>query len=230
METTLHRQLKCQYASSEADVEVAVGDFRVDAVRDGELVEVQFASLSAIRRKAERLLQRHRLRIVKPVIHRTRIIRLDRAGGKQQSRRLSPKRGSILDVFDDLIYFTRVFPHPSLTLEILLVDVEEMRVPRRRSRRWHPDHRVTDVRLDAIERQFEAQSAGQLLDLLHWANRPDTFTTADLAVAIDRPRWFAQKVAYVLRKVGAIEQLRRTRAGIVYRAGTDALPAFAAAA
>ena len=33
----------------------------------------------------------------------------------------------------------------------------------------------------------------------------DATDTADLAAAIDRPRWTAQQIAYVLRKTGAID-------------------------
>ncbi len=42
-------------------------------------------------------------------------------------KRLSPKRGTILDLFDDLVHFMRVFPHKRLTLEVPLVDIEEWR-------------------------------------------------------------------------------------------------------
>ena len=48
METTLHRQLKELYADDPEQREVAVDGYRIDAVREDELVEVQSASLSAI--------------------------------------------------------------------------------------------------------------------------------------------------------------------------------------
>ena len=49
METTLHRQLKQSYASSDGETEVTLGSFRIDAIRDDELIEIQCASLSALR-------------------------------------------------------------------------------------------------------------------------------------------------------------------------------------
>ena len=73
METSLHRQLKRRYAGDDDSMEVVVGSYRIDAVRDGELIEVQCASLAAIRAKCQDLLQRHALRVVKPVVLRTRI-------------------------------------------------------------------------------------------------------------------------------------------------------------
>lgn len=218
METSLHRQLKHRYASQEADTEVVVGKYRVDAVRGDELVEIQCASLAAIRGKAEQLLRRHRLRVVKPIVVKRRIRRLTRAGGKVRSQRMSPKRGGIVDMFDDLIYFTRVFPHPNLTLEVPLVQVTETRVPRQRRRRWHRDYRVEDVELEAVLGSGEFSQAADLLDAINSPALGEGFNTAELAVAIDRPRWFAQKVAYVLRHTGAIEARARKRTGIVYSA------------
>jgi hypothetical protein len=218
METSLHRQLKQNYARCEADIEVAIGRYRVDAIRDDELIEIQCASLSALRDKSRQLLRRHRLRIVKPVIVRTRIRRLDRVDGQVLSRRMSPKRGAIVDVFDDLIYFTRLFPHPNLTIEVVSVEVEQTRVPnRKRRRRWHPDYRVQELTLERVVGQVEFREPRDLLSVIPWPDGPASFNTAELATLIDRPRWFAQKVAYVLRKTGAIEAQMRNRSGVQYQ-------------
>ena len=61
-----------------------------------------------------------------------------RRGGKIVCRaRRSPKRGKLFDLFHELVYFTKVFPHPRLTIEAVLVDVEEHRYPGHgRRRRW----------------------------------------------------------------------------------------------
>ncbi len=218
METSLHQQLKRCYADDDANTEVVMGRYRIDAVRDQELIEIQCASLSAIRDKCRNLLQRHQLRVVKPVIARTRIVKMNKAGGPILSRRMSPKRGSVLDVFDELIYFTRVFPHPNLTIEVPLIDVQQYRIPaKKRRRRWHKDYRVHDVQLEKISQHYELRCASDLLGLISWPAGSANINTADLAVAIDRPRWVAQKIAYVLRKTGAIQTAGRNRSGIVYQ-------------
>ena len=217
METSLHQQLKRCYAVDDASTEVVLGRYRIDAIRDEELIEIQCASLSAIRQKCQDLLKRHRVRVVKPVIVRTRIAKVKRLGGKVVSRRMSPKRGTVLDVFDELIYFTRVFPDPNLTIEIPLVEVEQVRAPSRRRYRWRKDYKVQDVRLEAIAGQYELTEAVDLFKLIGWDSPPEQFNTADLAEAIDRPRWFAQKIAYVLRQTGAIDAVTRKRTGVIYR-------------
>ncbi len=217
METSLHQQLKKCYAGDAANTEVAVGRYRIDAVRDEELIEIQCASLSAIRDKCSRLLDRHRLRVVKPVIARTRIVKIKQAGGPVVSRRMSPKRGSVLDVFEDLIYFTRVFPHPNLTIEVPMVEVEQFRLPSKKGRRRRKEFKVHDVALASIASGHELRTPSDLLALIEWSSENDTFNTADLASQIDRPRWIAQKIAYVLRKTGAIEASGRNRSGVIYR-------------
>ena len=222
METTLHQQLKRFYADSEENTEVTMGSYRIDAVRGSELIEIQFASLSALRSKAKTLLERHQLRIVKPVVARTRIAKVKRKGGSIVSQRMSPKRGNILNVFEDLIYFTRVFPHPNLTLEVPLVCVQEIRGPnsKKRRRRWHKPYKVHDVKLESIESTIEFQEPSDLLNVIPWDGGvcPETFNTDDLAQIIDRPRWVAQQIAYVMKNTGAIQSVTRKRSGIIYQA------------
>ncbi len=221
METTLHRQLKHAYAGTGDETEVQVGSFRIDAIRDDELIEIQCASLSALRSKAKRLLGRHSLRIVKPIFHRTRITRLAEPDGKILSRRMSPKRGHVVDVFDELIYLTQVFPHPNLTIEVVLVDVEQFRVPAekpKRRRRWQKDYTIHDVKLEAILDHFEFHEPSDLLRIIDWPGGIESITTETIAKATERPRWVAQKIAYVLKHVGAIHATGRTRQGIHYAA------------
>ena len=135
------------------------------------------------------------------------------------SRRLSPKRGQTLDVFDDLIYFTRVFPNDNLVLELAHLHVEQTRIPcRSHRRRWRKDYRVQDVALERIESTLELRSAADLFDLVGLDRDTDSFTSEDIARVTQRPRWFAQKIAYVLKHTQAIEAIGRSRTGILYRA------------
>lgn len=219
METSLHQQLKLHYAPDASQTEVVLGRYRIDAVRDDELIEVQCASLSAIKTKINTLLDRHTVRVVKPIILRTRIAKKKSPKGEITSRRMSPKRGDPLDVFEDLIYFTSVFPHDNLILELALIHVQQIRIPSRRyRRRWQKDYQVADVQLEQIESTVELRSAADLRSLVGIDPKADSFTTEDIASVTGRPRWFAQKIAYVLKHTKAIEPIGRTRAGIIYRA------------
>jgi hypothetical protein len=218
VETTLHRQLKALYAGPEARVEERVAGFRIDAVRAGKLVEVQHGSLGAIRDKIAQLLRSHAVLVVKPLIVRKTLVKLNKRGGKEVSRRLSPKQGSLLSLFDELVYFTRVFPHENLTLETPLVEIEERRYPGHgRRRRWRQgDHVVEDQRLLAVQSVHRFRTTGDLLALLP-ADLPAAFHTGQLAERLSVQRWIAQRIAYCLRMTGAAEVCGKERNALVYR-------------
>jgi hypothetical protein len=206
METTLHRQLKALYAGAGARVEQRLDGFayRIDAVRGEELVEIQHGSLAAIRDKIGRLLERHRVLVVKPLIVRKTLVSLSRRGGKELSRKQSPKRGSVLDVFEDLVYFTRVFPHENLTLETPLVEIEERRYPGHgKRRRWRArDYQVEDQRLLAVTGVERFAVSCDLWRILP-SGLAEPFHSGQLAAALCVRRWAAQRIAYCLRKTGA---------------------------
>jgi hypothetical protein len=218
METSLHRQLKALYAGPEARIEERLEGFRIDAVRAGQLVEIQHGSLGAIRDKIASLLESHAVLVVKPLVVRKTLIKLTKRGGRELSRRLSPKQGSLLSLFDELVYFTRVFPHENLTLETPLVEIEERRYPGHgRRRRWRQnDHVVEDQRLVAVQSVHRFQTTGDLLALLP-AGLPKRFHTGQLAELMGVRRFFAQRIAYCLRQTGAAQVCGKAGNAIVYR-------------
>ena len=56
--------LKDAYASGTAEIEVPLGDYRIDVVQPGLLVEIQHGSLSAIRDKIQILCKDHKVLVV----------------------------------------------------------------------------------------------------------------------------------------------------------------------
>jgi hypothetical protein len=221
METSLHRQLKACYALADAPrTEVKLGAYRIDAVRDdATLVEVQHGSLAAIRDKIAALLEKkHRVLVVKPIIAAKTIVKLDAPEGEVISRRLSPKRGTMLDLFHELVYFTRVFPHRRLTLEVPLVEVEERRYPGHgRRRRWRKnDFVVEDQRLVRVLEERSFRTTADLWSLLP-DGLPTPFHTGHLAEATGSARWIAQRVAYCLVKTGATREVGKTGNARLYK-------------
>lgn len=208
METSLHRELKTLYADRHARFEVPVGKYRVDVVSGRRLVEIQHGGLAAIRDKVRKLLEDHRVLVVKPIVVRKLLVKQSAKGGKVTGRRLSPKRGRLLDLFDELVHFTRVFPHRRLTLEVPLVDVEEWRYPGHgRRRRWRKnDHQVEDQKLVSVRETHRLRTSSDLLGLID-CPLPSPFHTGHLAESLEVERWIAQRIAYCCCRAGAIRQV-----------------------
>lgn len=216
METTLHKQLKAVYTSDPQSREVVVDGYRIDAIVRGELIEVQQAGLSQIRDKVRDLLRSHRVRVVKPLAARKVLVKRQRRGGTIESTRLSPKRATMLDVFEELVHFCTVFPHPRLAFEILLTEQEEHRVSVRK-RRWRDKgYRVEDRHLVAVVDRLTLRTRADLRKLLP-AELPQLFSTAHIAQQAGIPRGLAQKIAYCLRTTGAAQLAGKSGNTLLYR-------------
>lgn len=219
MESTLHRRLKARFGPDLGGrSEVVVDGYRIDAVGpDGVLVEVQTGHLGPLRDKLRRLLEGHRVRVVKPVALRTRVVRRKSLDGPDLSARFSPKRGRISEVFDDIVGLAGVFPHENLAIEVLAVEVEEIRLPRRR---W-PGYVVADRRLlDVFSPSIALVEPADLWRLLP-AMPEGRFSTLDLAERLACSREAAQRVAYVLRRAGAAEVVGKAGNRRLYLACND---------
>jgi len=217
METSLHRALKTLYGGDGARFEVPFGRYRIDVVAEGRLIEIQHGSLAAIRDKVRILVKDHPVVVVKPIVVRKILVKQAAKEGKIVGRRVSPKKGSVLDLFDDLVHFTRVFPHRHLTIEVPLVEVEEWRYPGHgRRRRWRArDHQVEDQKLATVTRMHRFRRAADLADLIS-CPLPCPFHTGHLAEGLKVPRWVAQKIAYCCREVGTTRQVGKQGNTLLY--------------
>jgi hypothetical protein len=206
VERSLHRQLKERYGSMLGGrSEVVLGRFRVDAIApDGRLIEVQSGPLGLLRGKLERLLPTREVVVVRPIVVARRLIRRDRPEGPDLDARRSPKRGAMLDAFDELVALARIFPHAHLGIDLLGVEVDEVRVPRRR----RPGYLVVDRSLREVRETVRLRESADLWSLLP-VDLPGRFHTRDLADRLGRPLAFAQRVAYCLRLGGAVEVVEK---------------------
>ncbi len=214
-EKPLHAALKEWYRRDGDRVEAPVDGFVADLLRDGLLIEIQTRGFSAMRRKFDRLLDAHRIRLVHPVAAQKWIVKLDDAGDVV-SRRRSPKRGIAADVCEELVSFPSLLSHPHFTLEIALVEEEEIRRPNRAeglATRW-------------VRRRGTATGHGDGHDRAERARRPPDAAARPTPRPVHhgRPgrragptRHLAQEVAYCLRVSGAAETIGRDKRGYLYR-------------
>ncbi len=215
-EKPLHASLKRWYARPGDGVEVPVDGFVIDLVRDDLLIEVQTRGFSSMKEKVIALLGLgHDIRIVHPIPVDKWIVKVD-ADGTVLSRRQSPRHGSPIDIFAELVSFPDLLADAHLEVEVLLTIEEEYRrfTPGRSRRRrgWTViERRLIEV-LETVLLRHTADLSGLLPDDLL-----ETFTTADLAEKLGRPRRAAQQMAYCLRKAGAIVVVGKHGNAIEYR-------------
>jgi len=219
MATQLHQQLKHHFVSDESRHEVTVDGYRIDAIdSNGRLIEVQCASLAAIRDKVRNLVQNHQVIVVKPLAARKKITRLHRRGGEVLSSRFSPVRESVAHLFQELVHFA-VFPHPRLQLHLLLTEQEEIRVPPSARSSWRKKYSVAERSLTLVQEELRLRTAADLWRALK-IRVPAEFTTADMVQTGELPRWLAQKAAWCFRRMNYFEVAGKQGNSIVYRIPT----------
>jgi hypothetical protein len=208
-EGSLHAALKADYSRPGDEFEVPLDGFVIDIRREDLLIEIQTRSFAAMGNKLDHLLADHRILLVHPVAAETY---LEKPGAKP---RKSPKRGSVYDMFEELVSIPTLLDHPNLALEIALVSVTKTQVPDARLRRGRGGFRTTDRVLRHVIERHRFDHTADLMALVP-DGLPPEFTTADLATHAGVSRDVAQRMAYCLRRLGLFREQGRTKAGIRY--------------
>lgn len=214
-EKPLHASLKQWYARPGDRFEVAIDGFVIDIVRDDLLIEIQTGSFASIKSKLTRLVQSRQVRLIYPIVFERWIVRSTTARRGPVVRRKSPKRGRVEDLFAELVSIPHLLSHRNFSLEVLLIREEETRRYGGR-RHWRRRGWVIEARrlLEVLERRLFKESAdwrGLLPEGL------ESFTTGDLATAMDTRRDLAQKLAYCLHKGNVIELIGKQGRANLYR-------------
>jgi hypothetical protein len=216
-EGALHAALKSWYRRPGDLLEQRVDGYVIDIVRGETLIEIQTAGFAPLRRKLDRLLDRHRVRLVATVPLTRRIVRLS-LGGEVLSTRRSPRRGRPVDVFARLVSLPGLLAHPRFELELLLTHEEE----HRRHEAGRAYHRrgwvVVGRSLISVERTLPLSTPEDAAALLPPV--PDVFDTAELAAAERCTRRLAQQMTYCLRAMGTLESHGRRGRAVLYRRAT----------
>lgn len=215
-EKSLHAALKNWLFQPGDQHEVRVDGFVIDIVRGNDLIEIQTRHLGAMKHKLAKLLPHHPIQLVHPIAAEKWIVR-QTAGGQPISRRKSPKRGQLIDIFAELVRIPHLLSQPNLTITILLTQQEEIwrddGQGSWRRKRWSVyDHRLLDV-VD----QHSFESANDWLSLLP-QELPQPFTNRDLAATLKCHANLAQKTTYTLRHAGLIEVVGKQGNALLYKA------------
>jgi hypothetical protein len=215
-EKSLHAALKQWYAQPGDQVEVKVDGYLIDLVRDGELIEIQTQRLGALRRKLNALLEHHPVRLVYPIAQEKWIVRKSGSGKKVLGRRKSPKIGRLADLFEELVSIPELINHPNLTLEIALIQEEEIRHAdghgswRRKGQSIH-DHRLIQV--------LETVTFVKKEDFLRFlpSDLEQPFTNQSLTDRLRVSIHATRRMTYCLKKMGVIQQVGKNGNQLLFR-------------
>ena len=123
-EKSVHAGIKDWLGRADDQFEVTIDGYVIDIVRGQQLVEIQTANFTALKRKLAALLKTHPVHLVYPIAQEKWIVR-QTAVGEAISRRKSPKRGRPLDIFKELVRIPHLLAEPNLTIGILLTQQED---------------------------------------------------------------------------------------------------------
>jgi hypothetical protein len=219
-QTSLHESIKQLYSKPGDKLEVWVDDYLIDIVRDKLLIEVQTGNFSSIKRKIRDLIRTHVVRIVHPVVVNKWIIRLD-THGEKISRRKSPRKGRLEDMFLELVYMPNIWRSPNLSLEVLLIDAEEVLIDDGKGSWRRKYWSVQDKRLVTISEREVFRRPTDFLGLLS-NNLPNKFTTNHIAQTFGIKLNIARKMAYTLRKMEVIEDIGKRGRATLYTKSKNA--------
>ncbi|WP_455382024.1 hypothetical protein [Salinispira pacifica] len=214
-ESSLHAAMKSYLARPLDRFEERVGSHVIDIVRDNCLIEVQTASFAKLKPKLAALLALHPVRVVFPVAVEKWIVHVD-AAGRELRRRRSPRRGRLEDLLRELTQIIDFVPNRHLSVEAILVGVEEIRRDDGKGSWRRRGVSIVDRRLlDVRERVLFSGPADYLRFLP--GTLPPLFTNGDLAELAGRKRREAQTITYCLRRMGLLETAGKRGREIEYR-------------
>ena len=218
-ESNLHNSLKILYQEIyEGNVEVEQDGHVYDIVtKNGNVIEIQTKNLAKLLPKILDTIEKgHNVKLVHPIPLINRI-ELKDEDGTLISKRKSPKKGCIYDIFRELTGIYPLITNPHFSLEIVEIEMTEERVrttepvqSKNGRRRFRRNWLKTGKRLDAIINTRRFSKPKDYLKLLPPLTEP--FCAKDMKTAFDKmpniPKSTIDShlIIWVLYHTGLIEQ------------------------
>lgn len=213
-ESMLHEQLKAYYAEPTSRLEAELDGSICDILNeDGSVIEIQTGNFGSIKKKLEKFLASHRVRLIYPIAATKKIVTMN-ADGTLKSSRKSPKKGTYLLVFKELTAIAHLIAHPNLQIILCLIDSEEIRIADGTGSWRRKGIRIDDKRMLSFIDSYSIDTLKDLASLIP-ESVPHEFTTKDLAGIKGFP--YAGQMAWVLHKSGITERIGKSGRYWLYR-------------
>ena len=214
-ESSLHSAIKEWYSLPRDKFEVKISQYVADIVRGDLIVEIQTMNFSAIRKKLENLVQKHKVRLVYPIAERKCIIHIDKSG-EVVSRRKSPRKGKLTDLFRELVRVPQLIKEVNFSFEVLLIDEEEIRIDDGRGSWRRRGSSIKDRKLVGVNTRILFENSIDFLKLLP-EELHETFTNKELASSKKISVRTAQQITYCFRRSGMIRVIEKRGKELVFQ-------------
>jgi hypothetical protein len=214
-EYSLHSAIKDWYSGSGDELEVRVDDFIVDVLRGELLIEIQTGNFSVIKKKLTKLLLNNQVRLVYPIAQLKWIVHVSRSGEFVRKRK-SPKKGKLTDLFYELVHAPSLIKDRNFSLEVLLIEEEEVRCNDGRGSWRRRGVSVKDRKLLNVFDRIVFEDSRDFLEFLP-KELDGYFTNKVLASKMGISIRLAQKITYCLRKMGAISIAKKKRNELLFQ-------------
>lgn len=216
-EKTVHAVLKNYFEPYSESHEQKIGGFVADIVGENGIIEIQTAGFEKLRKKLEIFLSVSRVTVVYPIPRNKWVIPIDPITGERGKRRKSPVTGVPSDVFPELYKIKTFLSDENFRLCIVMLDVDEYRVPPEKNgkgrRRGYV--RYDRIPLDIAEEIYIGGDEG-------WGyfipdGLPNEFTSYDLGKLSGVGQSYGSFMLNILSAAGAVERIGKRGKSYLYR-------------
>ena len=213
-EKSLHSSIKQWYAVPGDRLEVKVDKYIIDLVREDSLIEIQTRNFSAIGNKLRDLVKYNKVMLVHPIAIEKYIVTLEDSE-EAISRRKSPKKGKLTDLFDELVRIPDLMGQDNFILEILMTKEEEIRCKDGKGSWRRKGISIKDRRLLEVVEKVTFKEEKDFLRFLP-EELPLNFTNKDLAKILKINVYKARKITYCFRKMKLIKEVGKLKNELIF--------------
>jgi hypothetical protein len=201
-EFSLHSEIKKVYSLPGDQFEVKLDSYIVDIMRGNLVIEVQTKNFSALKEKLRVLTEKHQVRVVY-LLPEKKWITYVTEDQVVLNKRKSPRKGRLTDMFRELVMIPHMIGEINFSLEVLLIDEEEIRCNDGKGSWRRRGASIKERRLLKVNDRILFQTKSDYLKILP-EGLNEVFTNRELAKLAKISVRTARQITYCLRKSSVI--------------------------
>ncbi len=214
-EKTIHAVLKNYYEPDKDCQEIPIEGYVADIFRDNAIIEIQTRGMDKLRDKLAVFLNLYPVTVVHPIPCNKWLMWIDEETGEISKKRKTPKKGTAYDAFYELYKIKDFLKNPNLTIELVMLDVEEYR----NLNGWSRDKKRGSTRYDRIPISIDnIITLEQPEDYMQFVpyELDKAFTRKEFAKAANIPDNRAWSVINILINVGVLKTCGKQGRALLY--------------